>query len=78
VGTPVVRVRAVVDDVSTTLATHYARPDVAAAHPAAGAGLAGFEGWVDVAGVGPSFLAVVADLGDGTTYDIGQAMLYVE
>jgi glycosyltransferase involved in cell wall biosynthesis len=78
VGSPVLRVRAVLGDVSTALATHYARPDVAAAHPAVGAGLAGFEGWVEVDGVGPTHVAVVADLGDGTTYDIGEVGLDVE
>ena len=34
VGTPVLRVRGVLGDMSTTLATHFARPDVAAAFPA--------------------------------------------
>jgi D-inositol-3-phosphate glycosyltransferase len=77
IGTPVLRVRAVAGGVSTNLARHFPRPDVAAAHPEASAGLAGFEGWVQVDGGGPCCVTVVADLANGTTYDVGDVVLHV-
>jgi glycosyltransferase involved in cell wall biosynthesis len=77
IGTPVLRVRAVAGGVSTNLARHFPRPDVAAVHAEASAGLAGFEGWVQVDGDGACRVAVVADLANGTTYDVGDVVLDV-
>ena len=76
VGVPVLRVRAVVGEESTDLVTRFARPDVAATHPTAGAALAGFEGWVELDRMGPCRVAVVADLGDGTAYAVGEVVLH--
>jgi hypothetical protein len=73
--TPILRVCAVVDGVSTPMAMYFARPDVAATHPGAGAGLAGFEGWVLLPGGGTVRVAVVAHLGDGTTYEVGAVVV---